>query len=107
VRADGLLGFEYCKEDEEIKKGKPKEQKKMYKVDIKDSEGVDFSFYFSERYNFINDKRKKDHHHHHQKGGYPNNKFEKGHSYHEEKDGKQPYDNKDKGSTNVARTMRG
>ena len=46
--ANGLLGFDYEKDH----------KKKETKVEIKDSEGVDFSFYFSEKYNMIHDKKK-------------------------------------------------
>lgn len=55
IRADGLLNFEYGKDEN-------KKPKKPQKFEIKDSEGVDFSYYFSEKYNFINDKRRKDFH---------------------------------------------
>jgi len=58
IRADGLLGFDYDNEEG----NKFKKNKKVIQEDegIKDSEGIDFNFYFSEKYNFINDKRKKD-----------------------------------------------
>jgi hypothetical protein len=48
-----LLGFDYGKKDNP---NKPVKASK--KVEIKDQEGVDFSFYFSEKYNFIHEKRK-------------------------------------------------
>lgn len=48
IKANALLGFDY---DEQ--KAKPKV--KHDKVEIKDSEGVDFSFYFSEKYNLVHD----------------------------------------------------
>lgn len=51
IKANALLGFEY-----DQKKPKYKETK----VEIKDSEGVDFSFYFSEKYNLVHDKRRKE-----------------------------------------------
>ena len=57
MRADGLLGFDYEKDDEK-KKWAGKDKKKEQHVEIKDSEGVDFSYYFSEKYNFIHEKRR-------------------------------------------------
>jgi hypothetical protein len=50
IKANALLGFEY-----DPKENKHKKQTKM---EIKDQEGVDFSFYFSEKYNLIHEKKK-------------------------------------------------
>ena len=49
IKANALLGFEYDQKENKYKKDR---------VEIKDQEGVDFSFYFSEKYNFIHEKRK-------------------------------------------------
>lgn len=44
IKANALLGFEYDQKE------KPK---KPHRIEIKDSEGVDFNFYFSDKYNFV------------------------------------------------------
>lgn len=55
IKANALLGFEYDQNEK-----KPKKFNNNERVEIKDSEGVDFGFYFSERYNFVHDKKKKE-----------------------------------------------
>lgn len=49
ITANGLLGFDYEKDQK---------KRKEVKVEIKDTEGVDFSFYFSEKYSMIHDKNR-------------------------------------------------
>ena len=56
IKANALLGFEYNEKDHNKEKTNPKFAKAK-KFEIKDQEGVDFNFYFSEKYNFVHDKR--------------------------------------------------
>ena len=59
VKANALLAFEYKEnENEEEKKEKPQRQRKVV---IKDKEGIDFSYYFSQKYaNILEWSRKPD-----------------------------------------------
>jgi hypothetical protein len=63
IKANALLGFDYdtSSKDHHSGRGGGRGGKGGYqKVEIKDSEGVDFSFYFSEKYNLVHEKRKKE-----------------------------------------------
>ena len=51
VNANVLLAFDYDKDEK-------RKNKKFQKTEIRDSEGVDFSFYFSEKYNLIHEQKK-------------------------------------------------
>ena len=56
MNVNALLGFD-TKGDDEQEGGKKGYKKEFQpKFQIKDEEGVDFSFYFSEKYNLIHEK---------------------------------------------------